>query len=642
MVIVSFYLPGSVVTAKLRLKSSSLYILFSFVIGMVLLAYQGYAFGYLHARWLTYFYFGVAVLLWYRDKSFHQNYLKAALEKIYKQDRKVIFCLLSGAVFQSLIMFGSGLRFPNGVEFFRTNTVDGVMHLSYIQSIARQFPPVEPGASGLMLTNYHYWSDLVMAEMVRVWLISPSIIFFQVLPIIISLLTGVATYLLIKAWGGSQKTAYWGVFFLYLAGDAAYVFMLFFQHHFGFYTPEIDNGITQFLNMPHAFAKLVFLTSLLPFTFWTKTKKTSWGLLSIFLFASLTGFKIYYGIFVGVGLVTCTAVQFVQAILKRQSIWQLRTQMMLCFLFVMIAASIFLPANHGSGGLFFSPLEWPKIFLGKDYMNWNGWWLRLQVYETTRNYKYITLLDAAAIFICLVSVYGTRLIGVWPVKSLREKLGTELLAFLIVPSVLFVVLGLTTLQVSGAFNVFNFFVVSSIIFSIFAAFSLSQLQTSHSYLTKFVLIALIILTIPRVTNDFFEIIKMYQNNHSDYTVSADELAAFQYMRSKLPPEAIIQAHPSNYLDHQTPYVPYFADHNAYLSGVNMLVTHNQPIDDRSKELVQLFKTENPGTFAAELKARHIEYVYLQKKADERLFFQVPNEHFPVLFENNSTMVLGVK
>src|SRR5258708_450085 len=136
-----------------------------------------------------------------------------------------------------------------------------------------------------------------MAELVRIWHIPISHLFFQFMPLFVSFLTGLAFYLLIRVWKGTRQTGLWALFMLYFSGDSAYLFMLTLHHRFGFQTPAIDNGITQFLNIPHTFAKLVFLTGLIPFSFWLKTKQKKWLALTVVFFATLAGFKIYFGMF---------------------------------------------------------------------------------------------------------------------------------------------------------------------------------------------------------------------------------------------------------------------------------------------------------------------------------------------------------
>jgi len=107
--------------------------------------------------------------------------------------------------------------------------------------------------------NYHYWSDLIMAEQSRVFHIPVSLLFFQFFPVFISILTGLGLLALLHEWKGSTRFSAFALFFLYFGADMGYVVYYLIHHEWSFAYPVIDNGATQFLNMPHTIAKCVFL-----------------------------------------------------------------------------------------------------------------------------------------------------------------------------------------------------------------------------------------------------------------------------------------------------------------------------------------------------------------------------------------------
>src|SRR5579859_3194881 len=517
---VTFYAAGSSMIRRFfHVRSAIVHVLLAAVLGMVMWGIQGWVFGFLHVRWLSYIYVLRCILLLIVNWQSEKKIFTQLWQEIRASDRFVAAFILFGSFLQLFSVFGSGLRYTKGVEFFRANSVDGILHLSYIQEIAQHFPPNEPGEFGLKINHYHFWSDLVLADLARVWQLPISHLFFQFIPIFISIFTGVAVYVVARSWKGSRTVGLWALFFLYFGSDAAYLFMLFFHHQFGFQTAAIDNGMTQFLNTPHTFAKLVFCTALFPFQKWLETHKKSWGVLTTVLFGCLVGFKVYFGIFAGLGLVFLTFAKIGKHVWTARKSFHWKTVFgkiwheekfffLMVGVFVVMSALIYFPVNKGAGGLFYSPLEWPKIFLGKDNIDWEVWWQRKMIYEAANNIPEIVLFDLIAIFICLVSVYGTRLVGLFPPRKLIRSLGWEHIAFLWPPSILFIFLGLYTLQNSGLFNVFNFFAVSTVVFALFAAFVMGELQERREKWTKILLVLVIVLTLPRPIHEVFDLLSL--------------------------------------------------------------------------------------------------------------------------------------
>jgi len=639
--LLTFFIPGwttlfygKVLQKSVHLSSVTA-ILLSTVLGLVMWGIQGYVFGYLHIRWLTYVYLLVIWLLTFQQRKqllqFWQQ-LRLELKKAYKP---VVIFIVIGTTLQVLPMFGSGLLYSKGAEFFLSNGIDGVMHLAFIQSMTHTFPPQEPGAVGMALQNYHYWSDLVMSELVRVWHLPVSELFFQLMPWLISFLTAAATYLLVKLWKGTRQTGMWALFTLFFASDATYLFMLPLHHKFGFETPAIDNGITQFLNVPHTFAKLVFITGLIPLTYWIQTKKNRWLFLTVVMFMTLVGFKVYFGIFAAFGLSLLLAVRILVTLweqikqkrteaLSLQKIlfktWQTHfAEILLIVLFAFVSALIYLPANRASGGLMYAPLEWPKLMLGVDVLDLKWWWLRHQVYEAAHNYRNLAILDLLAIMICLVCVYGTRLIGFINWRERSKEVTWQVYLFLFPGILLFTWLGLYTLQTAGNFNVFNFFAVASVGLSLFAAFWLAKMWQSKNVINKVVVIIFVLITLPRSLYEIISTVQAYASQSSSLLVTNEEMTALAAVRKQAPANVIVQGQFQNVRDRQTPYIAFFTDRPSYLAGDGLMQTRNQPIDDRIRGLKYLFMSPDVNALADRTREKKVSILFMQK---------LPNQVFP--------------
>jgi hypothetical protein len=653
--LITFYLPGSFFISKLKIKSSILQIVLSHALGIVLWGAQGVLLGYAQLRWLTYIYLVVFVVLflkrWKTEVATHRR----AWAEI-KKGNPVAFPLAGiGISLQMLSIFGSGLRFKEGIGFFEANAYDGIMHLGFIQEISQRFPPQEPGAVGMPIMNYHIWSDVVLAELVRIFHLPITNLFFQYMPVYIAILTTVAAYLLIKILGGSRVVGNWLLFLLFFAGDAAFVLMLIFHRTFGFYTPAIDNGITQFLNIPHTFAKLIFLCSLITFTIWVRQKHKAWGLLTIVMMSTLVGFKVYFGIFAALGFSLVVALDIVKTFLMN---WKKKTisqnisltfqqhsfSLLLIVLFAVASAAIYFPLNKGAGGLFYSPLEWPKIFLGAENLNFTWWWQRMVIYQAENNSFGIFVLDLIAIVVGLICIYGTRLFGFLPFKK-PVQFPWQVQVFFFPTMIIFTLLGLFTLQQAGLFNVFNFFVVAIVGLLIFSAFGLAEIQKKKSVLGTLFLIAFVLISLPRSLNDAGHMVMKYARHDFNFVIGPDEEEALLYLREHTPADAIVQSHMGNFKDSETPYVGFFSNRSTFLSGIRMLETHNQPTQPLKAELATMFSTDNADQdLKTQLNKHSINYLYLRKneKDDSFRFSIEQSNYFTTFFENQTIKIIQPK
>lgn len=655
-VFVSLYLPGRFILDKLLRKTIPFpsEFLFCFVVGLALWGVQGYVFGYLHLRFVSYLYLVFFLYYFIFRCRFDLKEFTSSIVNIIKQNKGLVLFIVVGSVLQIFQVFGSGLLYTDGVRFFGNNAYDGVMHLAYIQEMVRHFPPIEPGSAGTPLVNYHYWSDLIIANISRVWFIPVNLLFFQFFPILISVLTGLAAYFVVRVWGWSRTAGLWSLFFLYFAGDATYLVLLIAHHTLNFMTPAIDNGVSVFLNMPNAMAKLVFLTSLITFEKWIRTKKYSWNIITVLLFSVLVGLKIYYAIFVAFGyllVVIGMIISSFQSALKKKNFLQSillsiqkNTQFIISGIILLIAfAVIYLPVNSGAGGLIFDPLEWPKIFLGSEVLNWRDWTLRQQVYTQAHNYKDIVIFDVIAILITLLCIHGTRLIGLIPGKKIYQKLGWEKIVFFIPGIVLFHFFGFFTFQQSGGLNIFNFFVVATVVMSLLTAIVLDISLSSKNIFSKMMIVLIIVLTVPRVifqTYDTFH--KYFFDAQADsHLISNDELQAFSFIKSHTAMNDIIQSSTFNLYDRKTPYVAYFADRETYSSGENLLDTHNQPVSYRENQMASLFQETNIQDFIARARKNHINIIYVLKTKDQQLNFNPDSNILKKIYENNSVLVYQV-
>jgi hypothetical protein len=577
-----------------------------------------------------------------------RNELKKDFKEIVREiksfDKAALVLIVGGVILQTYPVFGSGMRYAEGIRFFHVNGTDGVLHLGYIQSMMHRFPPIEPGISA-PLVNYHYWSDLVISELARVWKLPVIHLFFQYLPPLISAITAFAVYLLIGVLGGEKRSKRWALFLLFFAGDGAYLVILIFHQYITFRSPALDNGALQFLNMPHVFAKMIFLSSLIPFTFWIKTYSKKWGILTFLLWSALIGFKVYFAIFVGVGMICVFGykmISYTQALFSKEVtitsvIKKEYFSLVLLSLLGIISACIYLPPNRDSGGLLFSQSQWMLIFFEGGALDLPGIILRRNAYWDAGNRGMAGLFELGSVAILLFSIFGSRMLGFFPGKNIKS-LRREMVLFFIPGSLLFIVLGLYTVQVSGGYNVYNFFVIAALILTLFASFNLAEIQRKNSVWGKFFLLLFILITVPRVLYEMYNFTNLYSHKELARVISNEELAGLQYLKNSTPPDSKIQTHPNNLWDHDAPYTIFITDRDSFLTGAGLLRTHNQPVDKKSKILEKGFQSHTPKEFLQFMQENKIDFVILQKKSDQQLNFPITQQNFRVIFENDAVTI----
>ena len=639
IIFVTLYVPGLFVLRFFSVKNYLLRILLANVFGLVLWGIQGYIFGYLNVRFLSIFYCLLSVGFAVVKRNEIKDELASCRHYFSKKYIGFISLIVLGSIAQLSAIFTSGFKTYDGIKFFGNNAQDGIAHLAYIQSIVNNFPPREPGLYGTLIHNYHYWTDMVLANLVMVWHIPIIHLFFHLFPIFITLLTGIACVTLVRELGGTKKMTYWFLFLIYFASDAAYLVLLMLGKTVGFYTPAIDSGVLQFLNMPHVVAKLIFITSLIILCKWIKSKDTKWLVVLSILFATLFGFKIYFGLFAAIGFSCFVLFEIARDTVKSRHL-TIHMPLVLCYiLFLVLSLAIFLPNNYGSGGFVYVYLEWPRSLLGVGSIDWREWWLRRQVYDVAHNYRNLFILDIIAVLVAFISIYGTRLLGFFITPRLVRFFGWGIMIFFLPGLLAFHILGLFTIQSSGGVNVFNFFSVSSFVLSLFAAYILSRI--SFKKVGIILIIIFIILTLPRSLYEVWTGITSFTS--SDYRIlSNDELQALQFINKNSNTYAVVQPSPYNSWDSQTPYVSFFSGRYTYLSGVSLLSTHNVKTSSRKSDLEAIFKSTEIVDFQTKIKQRGISYIYLQKSPEQALHFNIDQTYLKTVFENKTIIVYKVQ
>lgn len=214
-----------------------------------------------------------------------------------------IFIIIFSTVFFALTMFRSGLKYQFGLGFWGPNGHDAIWHLSLINQLKQQIPPQNPVFSGSILENYHWGFDFFVALISNLTTINTSFLYFQLLPILFSLLIGFLSFKLAFLITKNNITSIFFVILNYFAGSFGWIYTLLKNHQIGgeslFWSMQ---GVSTLLNPPFALSLILILTGLILWYKYHFSNSIKMAILIGLIFGLLSGIKVYAGILIGLAL----------------------------------------------------------------------------------------------------------------------------------------------------------------------------------------------------------------------------------------------------------------------------------------------------------------------------------------------------
>jgi hypothetical protein len=325
-----------------------------------------------------------------------------------------------------------------------------------------------------------------------------------------------------------------------------------------------------------------------------------------------------------------------------QVIWQKRWHFGLVALLGITSMVIFVPVNRLAGGLLWDPFTWPKLMLGATQLDWNEWWLRLQVYQAAHNIRNLAVWYGLATTVFLLTIYSTRLIGFIPTPKSIRQLGWQVWVLLFPVTVLASFVGMNFIQVSGGHNIFNFFIVALTILSLLTAVQLGNFAQRFPRWAVPLTMLIIALTIPRVIYTTVGFVGSVVNNTDSTTLNQNQLSALDFLEHHYPPNTVYQTHLYNELQKDAPYVSLFTSHQAFYGGWRVLHDHNQPVADQEALMKYLLQLGNSEQVARTMDWYGIKYLYLEKhpkNLSQHLWFPIEHSFLQKVYENPDIVVL---
>lgn len=615
----AFYIPGFLFLNKLQLNTFQKSVL-SLIVGMVLWGWQGMIFGYLGFRWLTYAYLLIAFFLWIKIVIKNKKILyfkRTNFNWLY-------FLIISlGVLVQLTMVWFTGISSKAGISFCCGNESDALYHAALTKQIVDRFPPFEPGMFGQVVENYHYWSNLVVAELIRIFYLPLFATQFQYSVVFVSIFLGLTVVVFGQVINAKKSFISWLLFFLYFGGDLTYFALHIFGTGINFNVSSLEDGAKFLINPPRAFSIVIFFAGLSLLKIWIKNKNFLAGILVSLVMGSLIGFKVYTGIFALTGLAFLGLYFLFKKNLK------MILPIILSFLFSLI---IYLPVNKSSGGLYFTGLWTFENFRTIKEFRLEGQEYAKLLYYQHHNWPRIILTELFFALLYIVSVFGSKLVALIQTRKSMSILSKELHIFLIPSLVLSLILGLFFQQSSGGSNSFNFLVSVFLIGSIYSALTIVYLikNISRKTIKVFLVTLIVLITVPRVAYQTYDNFKRIIRKDF-FIIKNSEINTYEYLNKNSNFNSFIMINDEG-VGTKSPYASLFVNKPIFFSGREILLSHNVNLLKRQKVKDEILYGKNWIKVKKNLMENKINFVVMINSSN---FWSLHPEYFSKKIFNNS-------
>jgi len=623
---ISAYIPGSVALKYSKIKVPFLiYLVLSISVGISFWALQGFILGFLNLRFLTYIYLLVFSIFWFKNFRFHSFKFKTNKFIILS-----LFLIITGVLSQNVASFFMGTQTSHGISFCCVDASDSLYFASLSQEIVSHIPPFEPGLSGTIVKNYHYLSNIFIAEISRVFLIPLNILQFQVSSLFLSIMLGISALSFGLYVVKREKYTLCLVFFLYLGGDFIWLFLLFLNKGVNpFVMSSLEDGVKFLSNPPRAFAIIQFFNGTTLLYYYLKEKRSLFVTTIVgIVFGTLIGFKVYIGIFAISGLFVLCIYQ-----LFKRNIETLK----LLIVSGVVSLLLYLPVNSNAGGLYFTGFWSFENFISQPYLNLGRLELSRRIFLDDNKILKSYFFEAIFFITTIFSFFGTKIIGVFQTKKSLSQIPLQIHIFLLTGLLLSFVLGFFFQQASGGSNTFNFIVSVFIIGSIYTALSMDYVTSFKKPITFLTTIVIISLTVPRVIYETTHNIQRLTSNLYQ-SITPKQLEAFEYLRSQDKGLTIIDRNFFG-LDSSSPYVSFFVNQPMYLSGAQILESHGVKVSSRNQRVLRMLDPLNIDSSQKLYKEEGIKYLVIGKTSP---IATVSATFSKTLFSNNEVVILKIE
>jgi hypothetical protein len=536
--------------------------------------------------------------------------------KQFLQKSKVAALILIGTVTWSLVMIRSGLIYPYGMGFWGANGHDAIWHLALITSLSKGIFQM-PIFSGENIQNYHIGFDLILSWIVKLTSISPSILYFQVVPPIMAMLLGFLTYKFVCLWRKSKAESLLAVFFVYFGGSLGWLISLIRGQGWGgesmFWSQQ---SISTLINPPFALSLITILLGLIFLKKYLENK----SVLSFCLVILFFGISIFIKVYAGLLVLSSIFIASIWQIIRKKDF----SLLLIFIISAVVSVLLFIPFNKSSIGLIsFSPFWFLESMMTlSDRFNWQRLYSAMTTYRMGHIWLKAILAYGLAFAIFIAGNFGTRIIAF---KALFKKpkiflsagpievfLFTLILAGIVVPTFF--------VQKGTPWNTIQFFYYSQIFCGIVAAIVIWQFTKKQSLFKRgTIIILLILITIPTTIASMGN----YFPGKPQSILPIDELKALKFL--SIQPTGVVLTYPYDaekaakaiaprplYLYTSTAYVSAFSGQPTFLEDQINLDIMQYSWQVRRQSVKNFLNTSDIFSARNFLKENNIKYIYWLK------------------------------
>lgn len=423
----------------------------------------------------------------------------------------VWFCLFTLACIASLAssLSLSWVPLPDGSLLFQQGVFhDMVWHVALTNQLMLTIPPFHPSTIGLPLTNYHYSLDLLVAAMSYVTHAPVSLLFFQMMPWLLSSQLALAVILCAKqlVTSGWKKVAGWSLFFVFFGGSFAFLLPLYGipkWHESSFW---VSQTFSMMVNPQLVLSFSLVLVGICLQKMYLERPTVLKLLTFLSIILILAGIKFYAVVF-GVVSVAVTLLYFVLD--HRLPLKQSLHHILVGGIFFAVGSVLFILPYLGNNkvSLFWSPLWYPRTMIeASDRVPVPHWAMYEPYFLEQRMWAQYLKIKFLELIIFIGGNTGTRIIAlivpiIGLVTVLMKRRFPKKLSFMQVQLWLIVLIGATLpllfLQTGYVWNTIQFWYYTLIALSLLAGLACYKLSVwLHPAIFFLLAVVLVLLTIP--------------------------------------------------------------------------------------------------------------------------------------------------
>lgn len=550
MIIICWYIPGLTIVRNIKLTFWNLHAA-ALLTGFSLWSAITVLFAYIGQRNLTYLYLTLFFLLFFvYKKNFVHSF---SLNK--KVDVILLFILILGVVTQSSLVFFMNVSIGNNIVTCCGHIPDNHLFLAMTNELVQRFPPFEPGVYGAELKNYHYFSHLMIAEIIRLSHLPLSTTVYQFLPAVLSLLLGLSAIVFGTVLRLNNLYKRWLLFFMYFGADAVFLLVLLLGKSNPFILGSMENGITALYNLPKTFSYIILMTGLIWLILSVQKQKLLFSFITSIILALTIGHKAFTGIFVWSGMLGL----FVLFVYRKYWILSI-----IPFITIFLGYFFQKTMISESGGFFYSGLWRVHDFFAMRELGLSEYLLARNIFISANNWIRVFFIDFVMFFIFILVTFGLKLIGFIQTKNSAQNIPLYMHVFFILGTIPSFILGMFFLHEKAGSITVNFLITIFFIMSFYAALSLAYAFTALKKKTYvFIIIIFVLLSSLRSVSELYNAFIKQMPQSTSFTKK--DINLFTYIRDNTSSNSLIL--PLGYsITYEELYISYVTNRPIYVLG----------------------------------------------------------------------------